>query len=93
MIDYIQNMLKEFPVKFKKGDTAVNPATGDMFKSDNIKTLNEQERELFHRFVAKALFLCKRARVDIQPIVAVLCIRVKSPGRNDWSKLVRMMKF
>ena len=93
MIDYIQNMLKEFPVKFKKGDTAVNPATGDMFKSDNSKKLNEQERELFHRFVAKALFLCKRARVDVQPIVAVLCTRVKSPGKNDWSKLVRMTKF
>jgi len=43
--------------------------------------------------VAKALFLCKRAQPDIQPIVAVLCTRVKNPGVRDWNCLIRMMKF
>ena len=43
--------------------------------------------------MAKCLFLAKRVRPDIQTTVAVLCSRVQAPGRKDWSKLVRMMKF
>src|SRR5210317_557039 len=62
MIEYVENMLKEFWIKFKKGETAVNPAGVDMFKQDNSKKLNDQETKLFHSTVAKALFLCKRAR-------------------------------
>ena len=43
--------------------------------------------------VAKALFLCKRARPDIQPTIAVLCTRVKEPNEANWAKLVRMLKY
>ena len=43
--------------------------------------------------VAKGLFLCKRARPDIQPTIAVLSTRVKSPNESDWRKLVRMMEY
>jgi hypothetical protein len=42
--------------------------------------------------VAKALFLCKRAGPDIQPTIAVLCMRVKGPNEADWAKLVRLLK-
>ena len=93
MIDYIESMLKEFPVKFKKKDKALSLVTTEMFNEDKSKKLNEQEREVFHKFVAKGLFASKRARQDIQPLISVLCTRVKNPGRNDWNKLVRMMKF
>ena len=93
MKEYIKEMLSEFPIKFNKKDRSVNPATADLFKEDTGKKLNEAEREIFHRTVAKALFMCKRARLDIQPVVAVLCTRVQGPGRNDWNRLVRMMKY
>jgi len=43
--------------------------------------------------VARALFLAKRARPDIQPPVAFLCTRVQEPTEEDWFKLIRMMKF
>jgi hypothetical protein len=46
-----------------------------------------------HTMAAKGLFLCKRARPDIQPTIAVLCTRVKEPNQSDWTKLVRMMRF
>jgi hypothetical protein len=42
---------------------------------------------------AKALFLCKHARPDIQPIIAVLYTRVKGPNEANWAKLVRLMKY
>jgi hypothetical protein len=43
--------------------------------------------------VANGLFLCKHARSDIQPTIAVLCTRVKDLNEADWGKLVRMMKY
>ena len=43
MVDYIKSMLKEFPVKFKKNDYSVNPASMDLFKDDNSKKLNDNE--------------------------------------------------
>ena len=64
-----------------------------LFKEGTSKKLDEHHQEIFHRTIAKALFLCKRARPDIQTVVAVLCSRVHAPGRNDWKKLVRLMQF
>ena len=64
-----------------------------MFESSDEEYLETEKRELLHRTTAKALFLCKRARPDIQPILSVLCTRVKKPTEKDFSKLVRMMKY
>ena len=57
MNEYVQNMLNEFPVKFKPEDRVKTPAGIDMFAADNSKRLNEKDREMFHRMTAKALFL------------------------------------
>ena len=92
MVDYVQNMLEEFPIKFAN-KRVPNPASPDMFDEGQGKYLDEEKRELFHRTTAKALFLCKRARPDIQPIVSVLCTQVKKPAQRDFGKLVRMMKY
>jgi hypothetical protein len=43
--------------------------------------------------VAKGLFLCKRARPDIQQAISVLCTRVRDPNQADWEKLMRVMKY
>ena len=59
MVEYVKNMLEEFLLKFKENEKVVNPATLDMFDSDDDKYLNTEQRELFHRTVARALFLCK----------------------------------
>ena len=93
MKEYVKKMLQEFPIKFQKEAKQATPAGIDMFNPDESKKLNESEREAFHRSVAQGLFLSKRGRPDIQPIISVLCTRVKSPGRKDWGKLVRMMKY
>ena len=93
MTAYVKKMLQEFPIKFKEGMTQNTPAGVDMFGPDESKKLNENEKETFHRTVAQSLFLSKRGRPDIQPITSVLCTRVKQPGKKDWGKLVRMMKY
>ena len=59
----------------------------------NDKKMEETRRGTFHTFVMKAMFLCKRARPDIEPAIAFLSSRVKEPNKGDWNKLLRVMGF
>jgi hypothetical protein len=93
MIKYVENMLKEFPMKFTSTDKTASPAGDSLFNQGQGKKLEEQRAEKYHTFTAKGLFLCKRARPDIQPTIDVLCTRVKEPNKADWGKLARMMKY
>ena len=90
---YIKGMVKEFPVKFPVGTKCSNPARGNLFEVGNTEKLSKKKAEVYHTFVAKALYICKRGRLDIQPTVAVLCTRTKAPTKHDWKSLVQMMKY
>ena len=48
---------------------------------------------MFHTFAAKALFVCNRARQDMQPAIAFLTTRVREPTDSDWSKLKKVLGF
>ena len=92
MDEYIEALLEEFP-KMVIG-SAVMPATESLFKvNEDGKKLDEEKAQQFHTTVAKALFLCKRARPDIQVAVAFLTTRVTEPNEEDWKKLVRLVKY
>ena len=93
MTKYVENMIEDFPEKIKTTDTAITPASDGLFNEGQGKKLDQGRADAYHTMVAKALFLCKRARPDIQPTIAVLCTRVKSPNEADWAKLVRLMKY
>jgi hypothetical protein len=43
--------------------------------------------------VAKALYISKRARPDIESTLAFLCTRVSSPDEDDWKKLKRILSY
>ena len=47
----------------------------------------------YETFTAKLLFLCKRARPDIQTAVAFLTTRVIAPDVDDWKKLARVVNY
>ena len=93
MDEYLKRMLKAFPIKFdgKKGPST--PAGIDLLSIGKGEKLNDEMREIFHTFVAKGLFLSKRARLDIAPTISVLSTRVQSPNEADWKKLVRLMMY
>ena len=93
MVKYVQGMLDEFAIQFKKNEVAITPASDGLFNRGQGGNLPQERAEHFHTMVAKALFLCKRARPDIQPTIAVLCTRVKGPNEADWQKLIRLMKY
>jgi hypothetical protein len=91
MKDYVKGMVEDFP---EKVENSTYPWNDNIFKVDDTATkLSKQKQELFHTFVAKGLFLCKRGRPDIQPAIAFLTTRVKSPDESDWFKLVKMIGF
>ena len=93
MDDYVDRMLEEFPVKFKEDEIQETPASTTLLEPGKGTDLDPKRKEVFHSFVAKALFLSKRARLDIAPTVAILASRVQAPKQGDWNRLVRLMRY
>jgi hypothetical protein len=62
MTKYVENMISNFPVKLGKKDVAKTPAGDSLFNLGTGAKLDTKRSEIFHTFVAKGLFLCKRAR-------------------------------
>lgn len=91
MKDYVKGMIEEFPEQIENSSY---PWNDNLFKVDEkASKLSKQKHEIFHTFVAKGLFLCKRGRPDVQPAIAFFTTRVKSPDEGDWFKLKKMMGF
>jgi hypothetical protein len=93
MTKYVKNMLNNFPVKLGRKDVAKTPARDNLLNLGTGAKLDTKRLEIFHTFVAKRLFLCKRARPDIQQAILVLCTRVRDPNQADWEKLMRVMNY
>jgi hypothetical protein len=93
MFDYIDSMLKELPDDMD--GEALTPAGNHLFQvnESDPECLSTELADLFHHYTAKLLFLCKRARPDIQLAVAFLTTRVKAPDTDDYKKLGRVMKY
>ena len=91
MEKYVTKMIEDFRESYELSTTADTPATGNLFDVGTGEELDTKQREMFHTFVAKGLFLCKRARPDIQMAISVLASRVRAPTTADWKKLMRVM--
>jgi hypothetical protein len=94
MSDYVKSMINTFPQEELPPGRVQSPWTEKLFQVDNNSPALQQEMsEQFHTTTAQGLFACKRARPDISPAIAFLTTRVRSPNKDDWNKLVRLMKF
>ena len=86
MIKYLQKVIEEFPGIL--ASTKASPAGDHLFKvREDGKKIPEELARQFHRTTAQLLFLCKRARPDIETLVSFLTTRVKEPDEDDWAKL------
>ena len=92
MTRYVNAMVEEFPDDLSgKATCAWNE---NLFKvNKDAKKLSKEKAAIFHTFVMKGMFLCKRGRQDIQPGIAFLTTRVSEPNEDDWRKLIKIMKF
>ena len=92
MKEYVNKMIEEFDYEIVK--LPKTPAAEHLFKvNEKCEKLNNKMHEDFHTFVAKSLFLCKRARPEIQTAVAFMTTRVKEADKDDWKKLLRLMGY
>jgi hypothetical protein len=92
MEDHIEMMLDEVPLDMD--GTATTPAAEHLFKvDDSASVLKPKDSDLFHSVTAKLLFLCKRARPDIQTPISFLCTRVMNPNVGDYKKLRRVVGY
>lgn len=88
MIEYIKDMCEEFPQHLS--GKATSPASPGLFDVKPSKKLDKEKAETFHTFVAKSLFLTKRAR-DTKKITAsgdqncTFICQCKHSSRNCYS--------
>jgi hypothetical protein len=90
----LKNVIEQFPEEIS--GRASSPAAEHLFavRDESKARVLEEERALaFHHMVTQLLFMCTRARQDIQMVVKFLATRVKSPNKDDWGKLKRVLKY
>jgi hypothetical protein len=60
--------------------TMATPAAAHIYEvNPNAELLDPSTADRFHMLMAKLLFLCKRARPDLQQAMSFLTTRVKKP--------------
>ena len=65
-----------------------------MFETnEELPRLEPSKAEIFHHIVAKLLYVTKRARIDLQLVIAFLCTRVSKSTEEHWEKLQRLLKY
>ena len=93
MKKYIMEIIETFPDE-KKHTHAETPAAVTLFTvRKDYSLLPSSKIKVFHTFVAKLLYLAKRARPDIACAVDFLSTRVLYPDADDWNKLVRCIRY
>jgi hypothetical protein len=92
MLDYVDKMLANLPAEMD-GEAPSPAATHLLTLKDDQTKVDEKKAQFFHTYVAKTLFLCKRARPDLQTAVAFLSTKVKSCNEDDYKNLIRMLQF
>ncbi len=61
--------------------------------NEDCKKLSDEAAAAFHTIVAKALYLTKRARLDISLAIAFLTMRVRCHDIADWEKLRHLIEY
>ena len=89
MTKFINDLLRDSGVT----KTSPTPATDGLFEVKNSILLITVNKEWFHSYVMKLLYLAKRVRPDILTAVAFLTSRVLAPTQADQLKLDRVLRY
>jgi hypothetical protein len=82
MTQYVSKMIEEFPEKLSGNNKC--PWNKNLFcVNETSPKLSQEKAKIFHTFVMKGMFLCKRARQDVLPGIVFLATRVKDPNHQD----------
>ena len=96
MINHLKNAVKTYEegLGMLNNKVPATPGLGNIFNDGKeSEELNSEESEIFHTVTAKLLHICKRARLDLEPVIAYLCTRVSCSTKNDREKLDRVIRY
>jgi hypothetical protein len=95
MLKYVNEIKAAFDkAEPKGGGTKTSAAPESLFKVDeDFEKLAHAKTVEFHNLVAKTLYSTKRARSDTWTAIAFLTTRVREPDKDDWTKLVHLMRY
>jgi hypothetical protein len=95
MLNYVDEILAAFDKAVPKGGGKKTSASPDsMFKAEeDCEKLAQAKAVEFHNLVAKTLYTTKRARPYTCTAIAFLTTRVREPDKEDWTKLVHLMRY
>ncbi|KAG7353002.1 reverse transcriptase RNA-dependent DNA polymerase [Nitzschia inconspicua] len=89
----VNEIIAQLPLSLSSGPSAT-PAGNHLFVVDkNAQKLSQTNSDLLHRMTTQLLYLCKRARPDLQTAVAFLTTRVVAPDCDDIKKLGRCVRY
>ena len=95
MKPYLIEAIEEFEVFNEKIDSSKpTPAAAYLFNVDEESPLlNEKKAKVFHKIVAKLLFVCCRGQHHINVTISFLTTRVSKSNDRDWKKLKIMLQY
>jgi hypothetical protein len=95
MFDYIDEILTAFDKAEPKGGGAKTSAAPDsLFKVDeNCEKLKQDKDVEIHNLVANTLYSTNQARPGTCTTITFLTTRVRAPDKDDWNKLVHLMRY
>ena len=71
-------------------------ADNNMFqvRPEDYQTLINKERETeLHHTVARLIYFMSRAKKDIKTSIDFLCTWVRSPDKDEWKNIVRVIRY
>lgn len=92
MQQYVNEAIAEYGEDVSK--PVPTPAKKDLFEVDEAAILLDKAKsEVYHKVVAKLLYVSQRGRPDIQVAIAFMCTRVSCSTTQDWLKLNRLLQY
>jgi hypothetical protein len=95
MFNYVDEIINAFDkAEPKGGGTKSSAAPDDLFKIDeDHKKLPPDKAVKFCNLVAMTLYATKQVRPNTCTAIAFLTMRVQAPDKDNWNKLVNLMKY
>ena len=93
MVYYLKGVMEDLPEVITSRSTI--PAANNIFQvrpEDERAILDEEWATELHHMVSQMLFVTSRARKCINMDIAFLCTKVRIPYKDEWGKLVRVIR-
>ena len=91
---FVNDLVRDSGIE--EGKTAATPASDNLFEvrdGDEAGAATDAQKEWFHSFTAKCLYLAKRSRPEILTAVSFLATRITKCNRDDLKKLARLLYY